>query len=215
MKPHVSRISLLAGLIVLFVTGCGARSGVTSSEGSGTQVIASSGLESVIFGALEVREHQRLAYDLYDRFARIHADAAFRAARDLRRSNIDSLGRMLRNRDTFDAGPMQPPGQYDDPALQAEFDRLSRLGAESTVAAARVGALLEERDHALLKAKSRETSATDVSGLYSRMQRTGRAQIYTFVTRLRSQGELYVPRHMQTADFQALLDTRPQEEVNH
>jgi hypothetical protein len=215
MKPRSPRIALLSGLAVLLLTGCGARSGVTSSEGSGTQVTASSGLESVIFGALEVREHQRLAYDLYDRFARIHADATFRAARDLRRSNIDSLGRMLRNRDTFDAGPMLPPGQYDDPALQAEFDRLSRLGAESPLAAARVGALLEERDHALLKAQTRETSATDVTRLYTRMQRTSRAQLYTFVTRLRTQGELYAPRHMQTADFQALLDTRPPQEANH
>jgi hypothetical protein len=122
---------------------------------------------------------------------------------------------MLRNRDTFDAGPMLPPGQYDDPALQAEFDRLSRLGAESPIAATRVGALLEERDHDLLKTQARETSATDVTRLYTRMQRTSRAQLYTFVARLRTQGEQYAPRHMQTADFQALLDTRPAEGKAH
>lgn len=201
----------LSALVVFgsaLTLGCGSAHQVVSSEGSGTTVIASIGIESVVFGALEIREHQRLAHDLYDLFARQHVEPAFRVARDARRQNIDSLGRLLRNRDSFNVAPLPPRGQFDDPVLASEFRRLSKLGAESAGAAFRVAALLEERDIALVRGFSQQTSASDVTALYSRLARSGRLHLSSFVTRLRTMGEIYQPDLQHAESMQALLDVR-------
>lgn len=195
-------------LVPLWTTACGSAPVITSSEGNGTKVTAAFGIESVVFGALEIREHQRLAHDLYDQFSRQHVEPAFRAARDARRQNIDSLGRLLRNRDSFNVASLPPRGQFDDPALAAEYERLSRLGSESPTAAFRVAALIEERDVALIREYARQTSASDVTALYSRLERSGRVHLSSFVTRLRTLGEQY-PNDLHHAEaMQALLGSR-------
>ena len=78
-------LSLAASLAIAAASGCGASPVVTTSEGTGTVVTASVGLESVVFAALEVREHQRLAHDLYDELSRRHVEPSLRLARDSRR----------------------------------------------------------------------------------------------------------------------------------
>lgn len=192
-----------------WVTACGSAPAVVSSEGNGTMVTAAFGIEAVVFGALEIREHQRLAHDLYDQFARQHVEPAFRAARDARRQNIDSLGRLLRNRDSFNVAQLPPRGQFDDPALAAEYARLSHLGSESAAAAFRVAALVEERDVALIREYARQTSASDVTALYSRLERSGRVHLSSFVTRLRTLGEPYPTGLKHAEAMQALLGSRP------
>ena len=213
MITFARSLRLLALLLgAPFATACGSAPAVVSSEGNGTTVVASFGIESVVFGALEIREHQRLAHDLYDQFARQHVEPAFRVARDARRQNIDSLGRLLRNRDSFNVAPLPPRGQFDDPALAAEYDRLSRLGSESPAAAFRVAALIEERDVALIREYARQTSASDVTALYSRLERSGRVHLSSFVTRLRTLGENYQHDQHHAEAMQALLGTRKSDE---
>lgn len=204
-------LRLSALLVSLLAAGCGGTR-VTSSEGNGTVVVSTQGIESIIFGALEIREHQRLAQDLYDEFARLHVDQAFRAARDTRRQNMDSLGRLLRNRDSFRPGPILPRGQFDDPTLAAEYVRLLEIGRESVAAALRVGALLEERDQVLVRQLGSETAAADVTALYARLERGNRLQMSSFVTRLRTLGERYDSPKTQVVDMQALLESRGEED---
>lgn len=206
LPKRPSRFSPLLA-VALFAAGCGGTQ-VVSSEGNGTTVTATLGIESVVFGALEIREHQRLAHDLYDQFARIHVEPAFKVARDARRQNIDSLGRLLRNRDSFAPAAILPRGEFDDPGLAAEYKRLLAIGSESEAAALRVGALLEERDAAMVRDYGRETAAADVTALYSRLERTNRAHLSTFVTHLRTMGEHYNPATGRAMDVQAMLEAQ-------
>lgn len=199
--------SVLALLLV--TSACGSVGPkVKSSAGKGTNVTVTQGLDTVVFGVMEVRDRQRLARDLYDYFARKYVDSTFRIARDTRGQHLALLARVLRQRDALPAVPAFPAGEFDDPALQAEFDRLRELGDESLLGAARVGALLEERDIAFVRARAAETSAADVTAAYARLERTGRRHLWTFVTRLRTQGEDYQPEHMKGTDFQALVESR-------
>jgi hypothetical protein len=209
LPKRLSRLSPLFA-VALFAAGCGGTQ-VVSSEGNGTKVTAAVGIENVVFGAIEVREHQRLAHDLYDQFARIHVEQAFRLARDARRQNIDSLGRLLRNRDSFAPAAILPRGEFDDPGLAAEYKRLLAIGSESEAAAFRVGALLEERDAAMVRGYGRETAASDVTALYSRLERTNRAHLSTFVTHLRTMGEHYNPATGRVTDVQAMLEAQAED----
>lgn len=209
LSKRLSRLSPLLAFALL-AAGCGGTQ-VVSSEGNGTQVTAAVGIENVVFGALEIREHQRLAHDLYDQFARMHVEPAFKVARDARRQNIDSLGRLLRNRDTFAPAAILPRGEFDDPGLAAEYKRLLAIGSESEAAALRVGALLEERDAALVREYGRETAATDVTALYGRLERSNRAHLSTFVTHLRTMGERYNPANGRVMDVQAMLEAQAED----
>ena len=124
---------------------------------------------------------------------------------------MDSLGRLLRNRDSFNVIPSLPRGQYDDPSLTAEYTRLLPIGLESPAAAFRVAALLEERDMALVRQYGSETAAGDVTGLYSRLERANRTHLSAFVTRLRVMGEAYTLGRGRSNDLQALLDQNDEE----
>lgn len=113
-------------------------------------------------GLALMREEEKLARDLYTKFAENWNLRIFARISESEQRHFDAVGRLLARYNIEDPARDLPEGVFRDASLQALYDELLAKGGQSIQDALEVGLLVEQRDIADLENTLLLTANADV-----------------------------------------------------
>ncbi len=128
-----------------------------------------------------MRDEERLARDLYTALAAKYSQAApFVNIARSEQVHFDTMGLLLTRYGVADPSAGKNAGSYNDPALQALYDKLLASGSESLAKAYDVGVAVEELDIADLKAAISQTSQADAKAAFTNLMNGSQNHLSAF-----------------------------------
>lgn len=206
----MARFAHRLGVVVLGLSlaGCGGGSGAGGEGGAGA--MASAGAESSTPASTRerevlafVREEEKLARDVYG--ALLSLDPVFTNIQRSEQTHMDAVLVLLERLAIPDPAAGAPPGAFQDARLQGLYDELVARGAASHLAALAVGVEIEELDIHDIEGMRAATTRTDVLTTLDNLTRGSRNHLRSFHARLTSLGGSYTPRHLDAAEFEAIV----------
>lgn len=221
MRGKKFYVAALVGAAALTLAGCGGGGGaasapsVPSSVASGQLTTppatgeapstANAGLTAEENAALRyMREEEKLAHDVY---AALHAKwglQVFSSIADSESQHTESILTLLEKYEVEDPAAGKAAGQFEDPALQALYDKLVALGSVSEIEALKVGALIEETDIRDIDEKKAITDNADIVKVYDQLLCGSGNHLRAFNKQLLSRGVTYVPQVITQSQWDAV-----------
>lgn len=172
MRPR-SRLQALAAAaaLTLSLSGCGdggeeQPTAAAPTPGAMTSAPSSALSDAERAAVLRLREEEKLARDLYLVLGASSGDRRFTRIAQSEQRHMDLVGSLLQRYGLAD--PARPtPGEFQDPELQALYDRLERDGAPSPAAAIAQGVIVEETDIADIDAQAGDIRHPDVAEVFA------------------------------------------------
>ncbi|MFB6106934.1 MAG: DUF2202 domain-containing protein [Halobacteriaceae archaeon] len=199
VPPELDRrqfVRTAAGLAV------GAGVAVTASSRSAAGATLS---EAERADLLYVREEEKLARDVYRRFGERYDLRAFDAIAASEQRHVDAMVSLLDAYDLPDPATDEV-GTFANADLQALYDDLRARGETSTVAALRVGGLIEETDVLDLDAARARTDERAVDRVYGNLRAGSENHLRAFVDALAARGVTYAPQVLDADAYAAVVD---------
>jgi len=148
----------------------GAGSGITLRDGSCLTPPATGTLTDQQKATVAaMTQEQKLSQDLYTAFAARYDLAVFDRIAAAETQHLTAVRTLLDRYGIADPTAGKPAGQFSDPAVQADYDRLLAQGQASQAAAVQVGQQVEQRAIDALQAALGGLSAPDVKQVYTRL----------------------------------------------
>lgn len=177
-------------------------------NGPGTPVVA----PYVAPTAVEVtdmtymREEEKMARDLYLRFAEAWDILPFDAIASSEQNHMDAMLRMLIKYRVADPAAGNLVGEFTDPELQALYTKLLAEGFKGPVEALKVGGLVEEVDLIDLREVIAQTTKEDLRRVYSNLLCGSRNHLRAFAANIRAvTGESYAAQVLPQQEVDAVL----------
>lgn len=127
------------------------------------------------------REEERMARDLYQRFADKYDQARpFSNIVNAEARHFESVGILLSRYDLTDPASGKSAGKYAEAELQKLYDQWKAQGDKSLAEAYKVGVDLETRDIADLKDVANASLPSDVRGVYQRLLNGSESHLAAF-----------------------------------
>jgi hypothetical protein len=153
-----------------------------------------------------MRQEEKLARDLYLRFADAWGTAPFAAIANAEQSHMDAMLRLLRKYRLADPVAGSPVGEFADTELQTLYTALLEKGFTGEVEALEVGGLVEETDLLDLGISIANTDKTDILAVYASLACGSRNHLRAFAASLRAfTGEAYAAQVMPQAAVDAII----------
>ncbi len=145
-------------------------------------------------GLIFLREEEKLARDVYRYFAGIYSIPAFRNIPKSEQQHMDAVGFLLSRYDLVDPAAGTPDGTFKDETLQELYNELIQRGSKDLKEALMVGALIEEKDIADLKAElEASVDNQDIAFVYGNLIRGSENHLRAFTGVLKTYGVTYSP----------------------
>ncbi|WP_067853652.1 DUF2202 domain-containing protein [Nocardia shimofusensis] len=119
-----------------------------------------------------MREEERMAHDLYHRFAQQWGARVFERVSASEQRHYEAVGALLARYGIEDPSAGSPAGTYTVPEVQGDYDRWLARGLNSVEEAYAVGAELETADIADLTAATEASDEEAIDSVYGKL-RTG------------------------------------------
>jgi hypothetical protein len=155
-----------------------------------------------------MREEEKLAHDLYIELYEIWGLPIFNNIAQAEATHTASVKALLDKFGIEDSVEGNPPGVFEDEALQALYDQLLAEGSISVEEALRVAALVEEVDIQDLEIRSEGTFEPTIRNVYANLTKGSRNHLRSFVAQYESRtGETYSPQSMEAEQVQEILSS--------
>lgn len=212
-KEFLRGMSGLLGAVVFgqALTACGSGGddpgALTTSESSVTLDPAATEATSVgtldeaeIAGLKFMREEEKLAHDVYVTMFNTWGAQIFANIAESETEHTEAVLEQIEQYGVEDPAEGNPVGVFEDPYLQALYDKLVAMGSVSLIEALKVGALIEETDIVDIREKMEVTDEPSILQVYQNLLCGSYSHLQAFDKALADQG----------VDYQAQVITQEQ-----
>ena len=151
---------------------------------------------------LHLREEEKLARDVYDRFAA--SEPLFATLADAERNHFEAVGRLLSTRGLHDPAQNRAPGAFEDRAFAELYTAFVARGT-TPVARLEVGLEIEELDLSDLERALAIATSPDVRRVFTNLARGSRNHLRHLHASLAAAGGSYAPRHLSREAYDAIV----------
>lgn len=131
-------------------------------------------------GLLYMAQEERMARDLYQRFAAAWGSQVFVNIGKAEQRHLDEVRVLLDRYRLADPNAGRAAGSFADPALQRRYDQLAAQGRTSLAAAVGAGVTVEQQDIADLRAWLSKTLPADVRQVYDNLLAASERHLQAF-----------------------------------
>jgi hypothetical protein len=208
-KEFLRGMSGLLGAVVFgqALTACGSGgddpTALASSEsGAALDPAASVGTldAAEIAGLKFMREEEKLAHDVYVTMFNTWGAQIFANIAESETEHTEAVLDQIEQYGVEDPAEGNPVGVFEDPYLQALYDKLVAMGSVSLIEALKVGALIEETDIVDIREKMEVTDEPSILQVYQNLLCGSYSHLQAFDKALADQG----------VDYQAQVITQEQ-----
>ncbi|MDB9312370.1 DUF2202 domain-containing protein [Spirulina sp. CS-785/01] len=158
-------------------------------------------------GLRYMREEEKLAQEVYLSLYDQWELPIFHNIAESEGRHIVAVERLLNRYGMDNPSERKGRGVFNNPELQALYDRLVEKGQRSLSDALQVGAEIEEMDIADLQKRVAEAEKEDIRFVYSNLMRGSRNHLRSFtVTLTRQTGETYEPQHLPVEEYESIIN---------
>lgn len=149
-------------------------------------------------------EEEKMARDTYIYFDNLWGTEQFGNIKNSEQNHMESIQTLLEKYDI----PYNelPEGEFSDPDLQAMYNSFISTGAESEVAALRIGATIEDLDIYDLKQNINDFEQEDIDEILEKLLCASGNHMRAFTKGLEDNGSSYTPKYISESDYQEILD---------
>jgi hypothetical protein len=205
--------AVLSGAVATVLSGCGGgEAGIdalaaASPDGlaEASPLRAAPALTADEAAALRfMREEEKLAHDVYTVLHDAWGLQVFANIALSETEHTEAVLGLLLKYGLDDPAAARPVGSFEDPALQALYDRLVAAGRVNAVEGLKVGALIEETDIRDINEKKSFTDNTDILRVYDNLLCGSENHLRAFNEQLLARGVQYVPEVISQAEWDAV-----------
>jgi hypothetical protein len=153
-----------------------------------------------------MREEEKLAHDVYVALYGMWGANVFYQISLSETTHTEAILTLLNKYGIADPAAGKAPGVFEDPALQALYNKLMSLGQVSLIEGLKVGALIEETDIRDINEKKAITHAVDILTVYSRLLCGSGNHLRAFNAQLLARGVVYVPTVITQSEWDVLAN---------
>ena len=151
-----------------------------------------------------MREEEKLAHDVYTVLHDAWGLQVFANIALSETAHTEAILGLLLKYGLDDPAAGRPVGSFEDPALQALYDRLIAAGRVDAVEGLKVGALIEETDIRDITEKKSITDNADILRVYDNLLCGSENHLRAFNEQLLARGVQYVPEVISQAEWDAV-----------
>lgn len=155
---------------------------------------------------VRMREEEKLAHDVYVTLAQSSGLQIFNNIANAESQHMRAV-EQLASRYSSPAAANLRVGTFSDPQFQALYNSLVVAGSKSPIAAATVGAKIEEMDIKDLQTLLSQNPPQDVSRVLEHLQRASGQHLRAFTMELKRLGGTYVPEFLSPQEYNSLLNS--------
>lgn len=158
---------------------------------------------------LFMREEEKVARDVYQAMYDRWNLPVFKNIARAEQRHMDAVGCLIKKYNLTDPVGNNPAGVFQTEAFQKMYDALVQQGNASSVAALRVGAVIEDMDIAdlLQRTPAVGTDNGDIKAVFAELAKGSRNHLRAFVNNLTNRGETYVPQYIDVTLFQQIINS--------
>jgi hypothetical protein len=154
---------------------------------------------------LFMREEEKLARDVYNYFYDLYELWIFERIAMAEQKHMNAILLLLDRYELADPVATDIPGQFADQELQALYDSLTAMGANSIIDALTAGATVEELDILDLIADIELSDNQDVDLILSQLLKGSQNHLRAYVSTLKMLGVDYSPQYMSQEMFDEIM----------
>jgi hypothetical protein len=159
-------------------------------------------------GLLYMREEEKLARDVYLYLHEVWGQRVFENISQSEQTHMDAILLLIERYRLNDPVSTNGLGVFINDDLQTLYDDLIRQGNASLIEALQVGALIEEVDLIDIERYIADVEANeDIILVYENLMKGSRNHLRAFVRNLEAQGIEYIPQYLDSAEYEAIIDT--------
>lgn len=211
LSPRLAALALVltTALAALSLAVLPASRAQAAAENPPISAVVSSDLtEAEIAGLLYMREEEKLARDVY---LALYAEWGLPLFQNIARSeqtHTDAVKGLLDRFGLADPADGTAAGEFTNPDLQALYEDLVALGAQSLSDALKVGATIEDLDIFDLQNNLAEVENVYIRRVYENLTKGSRNHLRAFVSTLgRQTGESYQPQYLSEDEFASIVES--------
>ncbi len=155
---------------------------------------------------LFMREEEKLARDVYQRFFSLYADTTFYNIAQSEERHTSQVKTLLQSYGLPDPAATTAPGVFVNTKLQALYDELIARGSVSLTEALYVGGLIEEKDIRDIQTALTAIDNPDIVTVYTNLIAGSENHLNSFVTRIEQIEGIYTPQVLSEEDFNAIVN---------
>lgn len=155
---------------------------------------------------LFMREEEKLARDVYSALYDMYAIPVFRNIAESEQTHMDSLALLIERYGLSDPVGTDTAGVFVNQELQELYNDLVEQGGGSLLAAAEVGAVIEELDIADLDEALAAADNSDIRIVYNNLQKGSRNHLRSFYFQIERRGGDYSPVYLTETEARAIVD---------
>ncbi|MDX1925569.1 MAG: DUF2202 domain-containing protein [Pirellulaceae bacterium] len=188
--------------------------GSQASENQGSRQSGARGYNSIggtltpaqVGQLVRMREEEKLAHDVYVTLAQSSGLQIFNNIANAESQHMRAV-EQLASRYSSVAAVNLPVGSFSDPQFQALYNSLVVAGSKSPIAAATVGAKIEEMDIKDLQTLLSQNPPQDVSKVLEHLQRASGQHLRAFTMELKRLGGTYMPEFLSPQEYNSILNS--------
>ena len=147
--------------------------------------------EAEIAGLKFMREEEKLAHDVYVTMFNTWGAQVFANIAESEAEHTAAVLGQIERYEVDDPAEGNPVGVFEDPYLQALYDKLVAMGSVSLIEALKVGALIEETDIVDIREKMEVTDEPSILQVYQNLLCGSYSHLQAFDKELAGQGVGY------------------------
>ncbi|MCM5570119.1 DUF2202 domain-containing protein [Burkholderiaceae bacterium FT117] len=212
-KHFIRGMSAMLGAVVFgpVLTACGsggddslntiAEAGVT-----GDTTLTSTGLDEIEIAGLKfMREEEKLAHDVYATLFNTWGAEIFSNIAASETAHTEAVLGQIELYGIEDPAEGNPVGVFEDPYLQALYDKLIAMGSVSLIEGLKVGALIEETDIVDIREKMEDTDEASILQVYQNLLCGSYEHLQAFDKALRANGVSYQSQVITQEEWDAIV----------
>ena len=151
-----------------------------------------------------MREEEKLAHDVYVTLAQSSGLQIFNNIANAESQHMRAVEQLASRYSSVVAANL-PVGSFSDPQFQALYNSLVAAGSKSPIAAATVGAKIEEMDIKDLQTLLSQNPPQDVSKVLEHLQRASGQHLRAFTMELKRLGGTNMPEFLSPEEYNSIL----------
>ena len=186
--------------------------GSQASENQGNRQSGARGYNSIggtltpaqVGQLVRMREEEKLAHDVYVTLAQSSGLQIFNNIANAESQHMRAV-EQLASRYSSAAAANLPVGSFSDPQFQTLYNSLVAAGSKSPIAAATVGAKIEEMDIKDLQTLLSQNPPQDVSKVLEHLHRASGQHLRAFTMELKRLGGTNMPEFLSPEEYNSIL----------
>ena len=186
--------------------------GSQASENQGNRLSGARGYNSIggtltpaqVDQLVRMREEEKLAHDVYVTLAQSSGLQIFNNIANAESQHMRAVEQLASRYSSVVAANL-PVGSFSDPQFQTLYNSLVAAGSKSPIAAATVGAKIEEMDIKDLQTLLSQNPPQDVSKVLEHLQRASGQHLRAFTMELKRLGGTNMPEFLSPEEYNSIL----------